>query len=293
MQLPQPVPTAAVVAVAAVFWGLWWLPLRALDGLGLGPEAVNLWLYLAAAVGLAPVLWERRVWLAAGGAPLAIAAVLYAIALVAWNGALQAGEVVRATLLFYLAPVWGTLLGLLLLGEPVGARRIAAIALGLGGAAVLLADAWPPLPHGAGDWLGLGAGVAFAGSATAARLGRVDGRGLTALAFAVAAVLAAATAVLSSDGIAVPTPAGLAWLAAASLLWLVPVTWALLWGAGRLDPGRLSLLMLLEVVAAAASAALLADEPFGLREAAGCALILAAGALEATGRTDAPGRNRA
>lgn len=293
MQLPQPVPTAAVVAVAAIFWGLWWLPLRALERLGLGPEAANFWLYAAAAAGLAPVLWARRVPLASGGAPMLVAAVLYAVALVAWNGALQAGEVVRATLLFYLAPVWGTLLGRLLLDEPVGARRIAAIALGLGGAAVLLGDAWPPLPRGAGDWLGLGAGVAFAGSATAARLGRVDGRALTALAFAVAAVLAAAVAVASTRDVTVPTPAGLAWLAAAALLWLVPVTWALLWGAGRLDPGRLALLMLLEVVAAAASAALLVDEPFGLREAAGCALILAAGTLEASGRTDAPGRTSA
>jgi hypothetical protein len=41
-----------------------------------------------------------------------------------------------------------------------------------------------------------------------------------------------------------------------------------------------SLLLLLEVAVAALSAALLAGEPFGVREAAGCILILAAGALE-------------
>lgn len=286
-----PVSPVAAVAVAAMFWGLWWLPLRALAGLGLGPEAVNLWLYLSAAGALLPVLWARRGRLAEGGSSLVVAALLYAVALVAWNGALQTGEVVRATLLFYLAPVWGTLLGRLVLAEPVGPRRVAAVAIGLGGAAVLLADAWPPLPRALGDWLGLGAGLAFAGSATAARLGRVDGRALTALAFVIAAVLAAAVA--APHGVQAPSAIGVVWLAAAALLWLVPVTWALLWGAGRLDPGRLALLMLLEVVAAAASAALLTDEPFGLREAAGCALILAAGALEATGQGHGPGRNRA
>jgi drug/metabolite transporter (DMT)-like permease len=37
----------------------------------------------------------------------------------------------------------------------------------------------------------------------------------------------------------------------------------------------------LEVAVAALSAALLAGEPFALREASGCLLILAAGALEA------------
>jgi hypothetical protein len=68
--------------------------------------------------------------------------------------------------------------------------------------------------------------------------------------------------------------------AAVALAWLLPVTWLLLWGARFLEPGRVSLLLLLEVAVAAISAALLAGEPFGRREAAGCLLILAAGALE-------------
>ncbi|EDP65806.1 hypothetical protein BAL199_03239 [alpha proteobacterium BAL199] len=275
---------AAIVAVAAVFWGLWWLPLRSLDGLGLGPAAINLWLYAVAAILLLPVLWARRARLIVSGVPLCLAAVLFGLAIVAWNGALQTGQVVRVTLLFYLAPIWGTILGRIVLGEPVTGRRVLAIALGLGGALVLLAEAWPPVPPALGDWLGLGAGMVFAGSATAARYGRVDGRALTASAFLAAAIVAGCVAAFGTEPLAVPTAGTLGWIAIVSLLWLVPVTWALLWGAGRLDPGRLALLMLLEVVAAAASAALLTDEPFGLREAAGCALILAAGALEATGQ---------
>jgi hypothetical protein len=58
------------------------------------------------------------------------------------------------------------------------------------------------------------------------------------------------------------------------------VTWLLLWGARFLEPGRVSLLLLFEVAVAATSAALLAGEPFGPREALGCLLILGAGALE-------------
>ena len=72
----------------------------------------------------------------------------------------------------------------------------------------------------------------------------------------------------------------LAWAALAALAWLLPLTWLLLWGARFLEPGRVSLLLLLEVAVAALSAALLAGEPLGLREASGCLLILAAGALE-------------
>ena len=62
--------------------------------------------------------------------------------------------------------------------------------------------------------------------------------------------------------------------------WLLPQTWLVIWGAARLDPGRVSILLLLEVATAAASAAILAGEPFGPREMAGCALIIGAGLLE-------------
>lgn len=278
------VSPAIIVAVSAVFWGLWWLPLRGLEATGLGPMALNLWLYAAAAVALAPVLWRLRATARRGGWPLAVSAGLFGAAILMWNGALQTGEVVRVTLLFFLMPVWATVLGRLCLAEPVGGRRLAAIGLGIGGALVLLADAWPPVPKALGDWLGLAAGLLFAGSATAARYGRVDGRVLTALAFLVAAALAGVAVRLGGETAVPPSLGALAMIAAASLLWLLPTTGAQLWGAARLDPGRLALLMLLEVVAAAASAALLTDEPFGLREAAGCVLILAAGALEATGQ---------
>ncbi len=70
-------------------------------------------------------------------------------------------------------------------------------------------------------------------------------------------------------------------VALAALVWLLPCTWLLLWGARFLEPGRVALLLLLEVAVAAVSAALLAGEPFGLREASGCLLILAAGTVEA------------
>ena len=46
--------------------------------------------------------------------------------------------------------------------------------------------------------------------------------------------------------------------------------------------------MLLEVLAAAVSAAFLTDEAFGLREAIGCALILGAGLLETVGARKPP-----
>lgn len=68
--------------------------------------------------------------------------------------------------------------------------------------------------------------------------------------------------------------------APAGLASLLPCTGLLLWNAPFLEPGRGSLLLLLEAAVASIPAALVAGEPFGLREAAGCLLILAAGVLE-------------
>jgi drug/metabolite transporter (DMT)-like permease len=138
-----------------------------------------------------------------------------------------------------------------------------------------------PLPRAAGDWLGLAAGVLFALSVTLVRKGQaIQGFEQTLVSFAAAALLSLALLVAMPDQTSTVDTTILVWAALAALAWLLPVTWLLLWGARFLEPGRVSLLLLLEVAVAAVSAALLAGEPFGLREAAGCVLIVAAGALE-------------
>ena len=273
---------AGAVALSAGLWGLWWLPLRALAEAGLTGPAVNLALYGIASLVLLPWFWRRRRRLAAGGRLLLGAGGLFGAALVSWNLALIEGEVVRVTLLFYLAPIWATLLGMALLGERVGRERLVSVVLGLSGAVVLLGQGIGlPLPRSLGDWLGLAAGVLFALSVTLVRKGEaIEGLEQTMVSFATAALLSLALLLLTPLPAAPISPAVLAWAALAALVWLLPTTWLLLWGARFLEPGRVSLLLLFEVAVAALSAALLANEPFGLREGLGCVLILAAGAME-------------
>lgn len=285
---PRPLLPAGAVALSAALWGLWWLPLRALADAGLRGGALNAALYGTASLALVPWFWQRRRRLAAGGLLLLGAGGLFGGALVSWNLALMLGEVVRVTLLFYLAPVWATLLAVGMLGERVGPLRLVSVLLGLSGALVLLGlGSGLPLPRSAGDWLGLSAGLLFALSVTLVRKGQaIEGFEQTMVACAAAALLSlllmaglpAGSASMESGSVA---PGVLALAALAALVWLLPCTWLLLWGARFLEPGRVALLLLLEVAVAALSAALLAGEPFGVREASGCLLILAAGAVEA------------
>jgi len=284
---------AGAVALSASLWGLWWLPLRALAEAGLTGAGVNAALYGIASLVLLPWFWRRRRRLAAGGLLLLGAGSLFGAALVSWNLALILGEVVRVTLLFYLAPVWATLLALAVLREPVGPLRVVSVGLGLAGAVVLLGfTSGLPLPRSGGDWLGLAAGLLFALSVTLVRKGETtSGLEQTLVSFATAALLSFALLFIVPHQTSTVDAVVLVWAALAALAWLLPVTWLLLWGARFLEPGRVSLLLLLEVAVAAISAALLAGEPFGLREALGCLLILAAGAFEGAAELR-PGRRQ-
>jgi drug/metabolite transporter (DMT)-like permease len=278
------IPSLAVAGSAAM-WGLWWIPLRALDVQGLTGDWASLAVFAGATLVLLPVAWLRRARLHDSGRSALAVGLLFGAALVAWNHALIMGEVVRVTLLFYLAPIWGTLLGILMLGIRPSVLRLGAIVIGLCGAAIVLGvEDGLPVPRSLADWMGVAAGFLFAlGAALTHRAGHVGDVERTVLTFAFSTLFALSLA-LGAPASVVPRwadiPDLLPLLFAATALWYVPITWLMIWGAARLDPGRVSILLLLEVGVASLSAGLLTDEPFGWREAIGGLLIVGAGALE-------------
>jgi len=280
------------VAGSAIVWGLWWIPVRALDARGLTGDWASLALFGAAGAAMLPIIaWRLRGGVRPDGVAVS-SGFLFGVMMVAWNHALLNGEVMRVTLLFYLAPIWATVFGFAFLGDRPTPRRIAGIVLGIGGAAVILGAGWAafPLPRDSSDWLSLGAGIAFAGSATIMRHGGGTGEHERTFATYACAALLALAAILLAPGGAPPQPGtlpdALPLAVAVAVFMLLPASWLVIWGSGRLDPGRVAILLLFEVLAAAVSAALLTDEPFGARIFIGGALILVAAGLEGLDRTD-------
>lgn len=277
-------PTLAVAGAAAV-WGCWWIPVRRLETLGLAGDWVTVGIAGLSSLLLLPLALARLPRFRAGAGRLLLVSLLFGGAISTWNHALLTGEVVRVTLLFYLAPIWASILGFLLLREPLTPLRLLCILLGLGGAVVVLGlEGGIPVPRSEGEWLGLASGMIFALAATAARrFGTSEGFERVYGTF-VAAVFIALGLALASGLTAPPAPdrmlAALPLLAAVAAILFIPPMWLVLWGASRLDPGRVSVLLLFEVAAATISAGLLTDEPFGWREGIGCALIATAGLLE-------------
>ena len=160
---------AGAVALSASLWGLW-LPLRALGGAGLSGPALNAALYGIASVVLLPWAWRRRDRIAAGGPLLLGAGALFGGALVSWNLALIQGEVVRVTLLFYLAPVWATCCSLLLRAGRAPARDLRRAWARRRRVLLGFADGLP-LPRSLGDWLVRRPAYLFAVSVTLVRKG--------------------------------------------------------------------------------------------------------------------------
>lgn len=277
----------AVILASTLLWGTFWIPLRMLESSGLaGGAATTVSLFLGAALLLPLALWRSRALFRLGRAGV-MAGFLLALALALYAEGLLRGQVARVTLLFYLTPVWSVLLGRLLLAEPITRRRIATILLGLCGMAVVFgADAGLPLPRGLGDWMGLISGMAWAFCAVA--LHRTVQKGvfdrvflcflfLGPLFFLLTLLPGSRAAMAVDFGLAAPS---LLWLAAFAGAWLIPVAAMTVYGASRIDPGRLAIFLMFEVVIAMATAAILIDEPFGSREVAGACLILGASLCE-------------
>jgi drug/metabolite transporter (DMT)-like permease len=271
------------IGASALLWGIWWIPLRWLGEFGFGPLPLNALLYGAGAIVLLPFIAPKLRGLR--GQPEVLASgIALGFALIAWNLALLHGEVVRATLLFYLSVVWANLMEWVVLRRRVRLVRVVAVLLGLGGAWVLLGgDGGPPIPKGVGDWFGIISGLLFAIAVTIASVTKdLDSREQTCIAFVTAAVIGCGATLALPGGI--PSPDVLPWtyvaVIAVAVFLLVPTCLLLFWGARFLSPGRVALLMLLEVVAAAISASTIAGEPFGMIEGLGCALIMGSGLLE-------------
>lgn len=283
--MPDRTPLAPQLAILAstILWGTLWIPLRQLRELGPGGEvwtaigfAIPLGLLLPVAVRRGHASLSALRELAAAGFWLALGIALYA------EGVAR-GEVARVILLFYLTPVWSTLLARVVLGDAITRGRLVTLALGLVGMFVIFgSDGGYPLPGSSADWMGLAAGLAWAVALVASR--RCGKRPSFDRLFAhfvfLGPVFFAVT--LVPDGAA---PSGFEWLAgpqvlvwvfALALVWMLPVIWLTLIAASRVSPGRFAILLMFEIVVGLTTAGLLTEERMTSGEYVGACLIVTA-----------------
>lgn len=287
------VAPALALAFNAFVWGVSWWPFRQLGALGLHPLWATVVVY-ALSVGII-TLARPRAWRSLLTTPVTWWLVVAAgTTNAAFNWAVTIGDVVRVVLLFYLMPLWAALLARVVLGERLRWHALVRIAIALGGAAIVLwpADGGLPLPRGLADWLGVLGGFSFALNNVMLRRLRAQPEAARALAMFVGGMLVAGAlgfALAAGGQVAWPPhPAGLWPLGALALgVWFLLGNLALQYGAARLSAHATALIMLTEIVFAAASALALGGGVMTAQLAVGGAMIVLGALLAAFEAPDA------
>ncbi|MFL4471325.1 DMT family transporter [Tateyamaria armeniaca] len=121
------------------------------------------------------------IWMKARGIPLrlprasvpggVLAGTLFAVEFILLFNALDLTTVSRASILFYAMPIWLALASHVLLpGERLSAKRLAGMAIAMGGVVLALADRSTGQASLLGDLCAVGAGICWAGIALAVRV---------------------------------------------------------------------------------------------------------------------------
>lgn len=263
--------------VAASFWGALWYPLRELEAAGLAGLWATLAIFGTASLASAMLAWRRRHELRAHPGLLFLLALAGGWVNTAFVLAMLEGNVMRVLLLFYLSPLWSTLLGWLWLGERPSRSGLLTLALATLGAVVML---WDPVlglpwPQDRADWLALSAGLTF--SLSNVLLRRLQHLSASMRVFvSTGGVLLICGVWLLLVGLPLPdVPAGV-WGGAALLggVGIFLVAMLTVYGVSHMPVHRSAIIMLFELVAGALSSQWLTDEVVSTSDWLGGGLIV-------------------
>ncbi|MEM8949838.1 MAG: DMT family transporter [Pseudomonadota bacterium] len=294
-----------LVLASAVFWGLWWVPVRICEALGLTGVWPNFGINLGALLAFAILAGFTRSSSKLRGAAL-LGSLLIGMAVALYGAALSLTDVVHAVLLFYLAPAWSTLIEVTFLGQRWHWKRLPPLFLSFVGMIVVFRGAISFDDGGIGDLAALFSGITWSAGAAlvfsdtsggSAKAGAGSSEWGDIIRLSLAVMLAA----MVTSIVMLPLgwegwprldadDAGLATLLAlgAGALYLAPIIGVALWGARKLLPATMSFLLAAEILSGITSSAFFLDEPFGLWEITGTVMIIAS-VIAHVGLSDAKG----
>ena len=267
-------------------WGVYWIPLLYLEQFGLTGAASGSALYVACLILLLPLIWRYRNILITRWRDLLFSGILTGCAFSLYTTSLAYTDVIRSILLFYLTPVWGTLLGIFLLGERLTLTRLGVMLFAFMGLyAILGSDGGWPMPRNLGDVLALLSGIFWAiGS-----LGLLRAQTIPVfpqiISFLFGSLLISLLSIWLIGEERALDVAQIDWLLLGGFLlcfalFALPMFWLTIAPSRILSPARVGILLMSEVVIGALSAFYFSGQPFGIAELLGTLLIMLAAFVE-------------
>ena len=277
--------TASImVFVASSLWGLLWVPMRLTESIGVAPLWVQFWFTTMPALFLAclclrSTISERQNWsiYLLSGMCIGVGYTLYAVGLLV-------GSVSKTTVLFYLTPIWSTLLGMVVLGEQPGLRRWGAIALATLGCCLVMQINPLQMRFEPVDLLGLLSGVFWGmGTVVLRRYPDADYKNATFAQYLCGTLITGAAILIL--GVEAPQAIASGKAAAMGAVFGILVFMSSFLMIIRImqymSPGRVGILMLSEALVAVISAMVFLGEVLSPAQWMGVTVILAAGATVA------------
>ena len=269
-----------IIFLASSFWGVLWVPMRHIEAMGLSGLWVVVLFHFLPALAMLPLIVRtapssRRDWgrAAVAGALMGAGFALYALGLVV-------ASVTKTVILFYMTPIWSTVIAYFVLRERAGWGRWLAIAAALVGCALVTGVSRDELRFDAADLLGLLSGLFWAwGSVMIRRYGGLNFVTVSFLQYLFGGIMALLAALYLGDPIpqlnallqAIP-PAFLA-----SVVVFLPSVLLIFRIMQYVSPGLVGILMLSEALVAAVSAAFWLGETLSSTQWIGVGAILTTG----------------
>jgi len=273
-----------VLFFSSILWGLSWLPLKGINGMGIDGIGLIFFSYALLAVIATPLLLKQFAQWREHKKMMLLIALFGGGANLAFTYALINGEVIRVMVLFYLLPVWGVAGGRLFLKEEIDRWRYLGVFLAISGAFLILGgfkvfDAPPSWI----DLIALVSGLFFSMNnllfrATQAIPVSSKIGSMFFGCFMMAGLFLFAGVEQFPSGVNDHTWLMLAFYA---VFWLLAANIGSQWSVTHMEAGRSSIIMILELIAAVLSAALIAGEIMSVIEYVGGALIMTAAFIEA------------
>jgi drug/metabolite transporter (DMT)-like permease len=282
------------VFLAAAFWGLYWWPLRAIESNGVTAQWSVVAIYVVPLLALLPYTFVKRKVFAEHWRTLLFIGAAAGAGLSCYATAFLYTSVVRTVLLFYMMPVWATLMAIVFLNESNSPRRWMAMLTGFVGLSLMLftgSDSQAGIPFSIGDFIALLSGIFWGmGTVLIRRSPNIEPMTIVPAQYLFALVISVFFLFTLSP--AAPLPPATAWISAMPyligfyVLIVLPTLYICAVGSQVLSPGRIGILMMSEVLVAGLSAPLLAGESLSLREIIAALLIIMAGVIEVFSPTD-------
>ena len=276
-----------IIIVSAGAWGLYWLPLRSIEQAGIIGSWSIVFVNACPLIILIPLLLFNLNQLKIYPKPILFAGIMIGSAFTFYANGLVETSVIRATLLFYLSPIWSTIIGIIWLNDLLTIARVISIFVALIGLFFLLYDLndQENLILNFGDFSSLLSGLFWAlGASILKKWSKVPILSLTTAVYLSTTILSIFLALIVYKA---PFPSfsmiGQNFISAFiwSVIVLLPSFCIIFRISQILFPGRVGILMMSEVVVAVISAKiLLPEEQMLILQWIGATAIVMAGLIE-------------